>query len=147
MRGADNQLSRYGAIAQEYPMVTGKAFFLVSSTEAAYQFFANKYPADADGQARVYTSWAAVISAVQQYADNDVIIVSPLFTTAPSKAQQLQLDAAGCLVIQAGQVLPDGSYIAATQTALSLASSTTNSLFQVNGRVRVISVLGEVVTT
>ena len=53
----------------------------------------------------------------------------------------------GCVVVQAGQNLPDGSYISATASALSLASTTTNNLFQVNGRVLITDILGEVVTT
>jgi len=143
----ENQNSRYGAISKSYPMVTGKAFFLVNASEFAAAEYIKKYPVDSDGVVRVYTTWAAVISAIQANTDYDVVIVSPLFTTAPTKAQQLQLDAAGCVVWQAGQLLPDGSYLAATATALSLATATTNGIFAVTGRVELIHALGEVTTT
>lgn len=143
----ENQMTRYGAIAKYHPLTTGKTFFLMSSTEAALPTFLSAYPVDGSGQVRVYTTWASVIAACQAVADADVIIVSPLFTTPPTKAQQLQLDACGVVTLQAGTNLPDGSYIAATQTALSLAATTTNTVFGVNGRVLIDTIIGEVVTT
>jgi hypothetical protein len=142
----ENQLSRYGGIAKKYPLTTGKLFFLVNSSEFAAAELSNKYPADQDGVPRVYTSYAAVISAIQVDTAADVIMVSPLFTTAPTKAQQLQLDAAGVTVVQAGSCLPDGSYLAAS-SAVSLAATTTQALFAVTGRVEIFNLLGEIVTT
>jgi hypothetical protein len=142
-----NQLTRYGAIAKDIPFVTGKSFFLVNANEQAEADFQTRYPVDEDGYVRVYTSWASVIAAAQTFTDSDVIFVSPLFTTAPTKAQQLQLDAVQCVIIQAASLLPDGSYIAATLTAPSLATTTTEALFQINGRVELIDIMGEVVTT
>src|SRR5258705_13817894 len=104
-----NQLSRYGAIAKYLPFTSGKAFFLVSSSEYAASTFLQAYPPDFEGAVRVFTDWASVITAVQATADNAVIVVSPLFTTAPTLAQIDSLNAAGVTTIQAGQNLPDGS--------------------------------------
>lgn len=143
----ESQLTRYGAIAKHYPLVTGKVFFLMSATEAALPGFLSSYPNDGQGVPRIYTTWASVIAACQATVDSDVVIVSPLFTTAPTTAQQLQLDACGVVTLQAGANLPDGSYLAATATAVSLAQSTTNALFQVNGRIELIDIIGEVQTT
>jgi hypothetical protein len=133
-------------MAKTLPFTTGKVFFLVNASEFAAAEFLNRYTNDTDGVARVYTTWASVISAVQANTDYDAVIVSPLFTTPPTKAQQLQLDAAGCVTLQAGQNLPDGSYIAATATAFSLASQTTTGMFAITGRVEVFNLLGEVAT-
>jgi hypothetical protein len=143
----ENQLSRYGAVSKSVPLTTGKMFFLVSPTEYALPGLQSSFPNDGSGVPRVYTTWASVISACQAYTDADVVIVSPLFTTAPTKAQQLQLDACEVVVWQAGENLPDGSYIAATMSAPSLATTTTEQLFQVNGRIELIDILGEVQTT
>lgn len=149
MAGKYNQLTRYGAVAQEYPLTTGKVFFLVNATEFALNEFNQRFPADQDGVPRVYTTWAAVISAIQANTDADIIIVSPLFTTAPTKTQQIQLDAAGVTVMQAGSILPDGSYLAATAAAsgFSVASATTINLFAVAGRVLIQNIIGEITTT
>ncbi len=141
-----NQLSRYGAIAKMMPFMTGKAFFLVNSSETAAAEFLNKYGVDLDGVTRVYTTWASVIAAVQLSTDADVIFVSPLFTTAPTLAQIASLDAAGVTVIQAGSLLPDGSYLA-TKAAAALPQTTTTGIFAVNGKVRLLDIIGEVVTT
>ena len=143
----ENQLSRYGAISKVYPFTTGKAFFLVNATEQAQPLFGLQFPNDKDGVPRVYTTWAAVITACQANTDADVVIVSPLFTVAPTKSQQQALDAVGVVTIQAGSNLPDGSYIAATLTAPTLASTTTNSWFSITGRVELIDIEGEVTTT
>jgi hypothetical protein len=150
MPGQQNQLSRYGAISRPYPMTTGFVFFLVSATEAAFNSLQKIYPADSDGNTRVFTTWAAVISQMQNTTSTPgahVVVVSPLFTTAPTKAQQLQLDNLGVVTTQAGANLPDGSYIAATATAFSLATNSTTALFQVNGRVEITTILLEVMTT
>lgn len=140
-----NQLSRYGAIAKFLPFVSGKTFFLVSATETALGEFLEKYAPDGAGTIRVYTTWASVITACQASTDADVIVVSPLFTTAPTLAQSLLLDAAGVVTIQAGSNLPDGSYVAATAVK-TLPASTTQNLFQVNGRIELLNILGEVTT-
>jgi hypothetical protein len=141
-----NQLNRYGAIAKAYPFTTGKAFFLVTSSEAAYNNFQENYPVDADGVVRVCTSWADIITQVQLVTDSSTVIVSPLFTTAPTLAQVAALDAAKVVTIQAGQNLPDGSYIA-TKAAAALPQTTTTALFKVNGRIQILGLYGEVVTT
>lgn len=142
----ENQLSRYGAISKSYPMTTGKAFFLVSSTETSAAALLERYAPDGDGLTRVYTDWASVITACQVDTGADVIIVSPLFTTAPTIAQIDALNAAGVVTIQAGSNLPDGSYLA-TKAAAALDTATTVDLFQVNGRIKLLDIIGEVATT
>lgn len=142
----NNQLSRYGAISKMLPFGTGKAFFLVSSSEAAYNNFQENYPVDADGVVRVCTSWADIITQAQLVTDSSVVIVSPLFTTAPTLTQVASLDAAKVVTIQAGQNLPDGSYLAA-KAAVALPASSTTYLFQVNGRIELLDLLGEVTST
>lgn len=141
------QLSRYGAIASDVPMVTGKAYFLVNSSEVAASEWLNRFTPDGDGAARVFTTWAAVISALQTSADADVVFVSPLFVTPPTKAQQLLLNAAYVAVIQAAQCLPDGSYLSTSLTASSLAVTTAQALFAATGRIAIVDIIGEVVTT
>lgn len=140
------QMSRYGAIAQALPPVTGKTFFLVNASEAAFNALSQKFRNDDDGVVRVYTTWAAVISAVEADSAADLIVVSPQFTTAPTLAQIDSLNNASVTVVQAGQNLPDGSYLA-TKSTFSLATLTTITLFKVNGRIDLLDVLGEVVTT
>lgn len=141
-----NQLSRYGGISKDYPFTSGKVFFLVSSSEAAYNNFQEAYPVDGDGVVRVYTSWADVITAVERVTDSSTVIVSPLFTTAPTLAQIDSLNAAKVVVTQAGQNLPDGSYLA-SKAPFALNAATTITLFQVNGRIKLEDIVGEVVTS
>lgn len=141
-----NQLSRYGAMSKGLPFTTGKTFFLVSSSEYANNNFLEAFPVDGDGINRVYSSWADVITAIQRTADASCVVVSPLFTTAPTLAQIDALNAAGVVTIQAGQNLPDGSYIA-TKAAFALATATTIDLFQSNGRIQLEELIAEVVTT
>jgi len=142
----NHQLSRYGAISKSHPFATGKTFFLVNSTEFALQEFQNRYPVDSDGVTRVYTTWAAVITSLQANTDADVVMVSPLFTTAPTAAQLAQLDAAGVVVYQMGSALLDGTYMA-VKTASAIATTTNYNLFQVNGRIELLDIIGEVVTS
>lgn len=142
----ENQHTRYGAIAKAYPFTTGKALFLISSTEAAAGDFTNTFPSDLDGQSRVFTTWAAVITALELSTDADCVVVSPLFTTAPTLAQIASLNAAGVVTVQAGKNLPDGSYLA-TKAATAMLTTTTIDLFQVNGRIELLQILGEVVTS
>lgn len=142
----ENQLSRYGAMSKGVPMTTGKTYFLISSTEYAQSVLQSLYPVDADGIVRVYTSWAAVISAIQLTTDNACIVVSPLFTTAPTLTQIDSLNAAGVVTIQAGQNLPDGSYLA-TKATFALNTLSTQNLFQINGRIELQELIAEVVST
>lgn len=147
-RATENQLSRYGGMSKDLPFTTGKTFFLVNANEFALQEFQNKYPVDSDGTVRVFTTWATVITAIQGNTDYDAVIVSPLFTTAPTVAQVAALDAAGAVVWQAGQLLPDGSYISAKiGTSIGLQAATSLNIFQVNGRVKILQILGQVETT
>lgn len=146
MEGQQSQLSRYGAIAKHYPLTTGAIFFLVNPNETAAANFLKDYPVGPGGTVHVYTTWAAVIAATQSSTDADVIVVSPLFITPPTQAQIAQLDAAQVVTLQAGQNLPDGSYIA-SKVAAALPQTTTLNLFQVNGRIRVLDIIGEVTTT
>ena len=142
----ENQLSRYGAIAKYNPLLTGKTFFLVSPTETAASEILNKYPTDEGGVIRTYTTWAAVITAVQASTDADAIFVSPLFTTAPTTAQMLALEAAGVVTYQMGNALLDGTYFA-NKAPLDMSATTTNNLFQVNGRIELLDIIGQVATT
>lgn len=142
----NNQLSRYGAIAKAAPFTTGKTFFLVSSSEYAVSPFLDQYPPDGDGVSRVYTTWASVISAAQSTVDSATVIVSPLFTTAPTLAQIQALKAAKTQTIQAGNSLPDGSYLA-TKANVSIASASNQDVFTVTGKVNISELFGEVETT
>lgn len=144
MRG--NQLSRYGALSAMLPFVTGKVFFLISASEEGAQDFVNDFPPDDDGRVRVFTTWADVIVEAQTKTAPDCVVVSPLFTTAPTLAQIDALNAAKTVVIQGGNNLPDGSYLA-TKGATSFATATTIDLFQVNGRIKLLDIIGEIVTT
>ncbi len=142
----ESQLSRYGAIAKSLPFITGKTYFLVSSTEYAASTFTLRYPNDEDGVVRVYTTWASLITQIQANNESALIIISPLFTTVPTDAQKEVLNSYKCTVIQAGQNLPDGSYLA-TRAVSALPQTTNTNIFQVNGRVELIDLLGEIVTT
>jgi hypothetical protein len=142
----NNQLSRYGAIAKFQPLLTGKSFFLISSTETAAGEFLDKFPPDGSGATRVFTTWAAVITATQASTDADAVFVSPLFTTAPTAAQRILLEAAGVVTYQMGNALLDGTYFA-NKAPLDMSATTTNNLFQVNGRIELLDIIGQVATT
>ena len=142
----NNQLSRYGAIAKSQPLTTGKSFFLINASEYALAEFQEKYPPDGAGVVRVYTTWASVITALQANTDADVLFISPLFTTAPTAAQRISLEATGVITYQMGSALIDGTYLA-NKAPLDMSVTTTNNLFQVNGRIELIDIIGQVATT
>lgn len=145
----ENQLARYGAIAKAIPFSAGKTFFLLTTTEAMMARFLELYPNDADGVPRIYSDYASAITAIQGEADSGVgcaLYVSVNFTTAPTAAQLTSLNAAKVSVFQMGVKNEDGTYFS-TKAAYSLATATTTSLFQVNGKIEVIEIVSEVVTT
>ena len=142
--GKYNQLSRYGAIAKAYPLTTGKIFFLLSSSEAQFADFNNRFPVDEDGVVRVYTSWASALAACTA-GQGDIIEVSPGFTTALSAAELLSAETKGVTIYQAGKQLLDGSYFENRATA-ALPASTQIALFTVTGRIKLVSIIGEVTT-
>ncbi len=70
----ENQLSRYGAIAQAMPFTPGKIFFVVESADSWAADFINQYPVDKDGVVRVYTDIQSAYNATVD-GRNDVIVL------------------------------------------------------------------------
>jgi hypothetical protein len=107
------------------------------------------FPVDPDGVARVYTTYASVISAIQNEADSGVgctLYVSANFTTAPTAAERVSIDTAKVSVYQMGVKAEDGTYYSVRGVA-ALPQTTTTNIFQVNGKVEIIDIAAEVITS
>lgn len=142
----DTQNTSYGiGKLAAVPFTTGKTFLLVGSASANKPLIESLFIADKEGVARVYTSYA-LVNAQTVAGRGDTIILAPDFTTTPSAAELLSLETKGVSVIPAGlsQVQP-GVFRAYRATA-ALPQTAAAALFNVTGRIKVLSIIGEVTT-
>lgn len=98
----ENQLSRYGAVtrALEHLGPQGKVFFVASSTATWLGDFLNRFPNDADGEPRVFTTIASALST-SVASRGDVILVLPAYTETITSP--ITLSKAGVSVVGIGQ--------------------------------------------
>lgn len=140
-----NPTSLYGRLA--FPLQgrgIARTFFLVSSSSALYPSLQSLYPVGSeDGVARIYTSWTAVLAACTA-GRADTIVVCGGFSTAQTAAELLSAETKGVRVINDSTDI-DGSTTVYRATA-ALPQSTAAALFTVTGRIKLLSIIGEVTT-
>lgn len=139
-----NLNSGYGrAQASGIPFTTGKVFFVAGATDAGIALINQTYVSDVEGILRVY---ATVTSALAQCTTGrgDVIVLGPSFVTALTAAELLSAETKGVTFFNAGQA-QDGSYTV-HRAAATLPATTQTPYFTVTGRVKILSIIGQVTT-
>lgn len=138
-----SQQSRYGAIARTFPFTTGKTFFLVGSSDTILGNFLGEFPADKDGVVRTYTTATAALAACVA-GRGDYIYTAPSFSTALTATELLAAETKGVTILPTG-LNQNGAYYAHRATA-ALPATTQSALFTVTGRIKLLSIIGEVTT-
>lgn len=139
-----NKNSGYGlAQVASVPLTTGKFFVVTGTSGAAYQDILSLYTPDSDGVSRNFTSVTDALAACVS-GRGDVVVLAPDFTTAFTAAELLAAETKGVTVIVAGAGA-DGVYTAYRATA-TLPATTATPYFTVTGRIKLLSIIGEVTT-
>lgn len=136
----DAQLSRYGVLASQVPVVNpaAKIHFVGPTAAAWYGDFLATYGPDADGGSRVFASIALAVANANVVASRgDVILVLPGHTETVSAAGGIALSKAGLTIIGlgGGTLKPTITYdTAATATTTVSAADVTieNIVFTAN---------------
>jgi hypothetical protein len=129
--------SKFGAVE------TGKIFFVMASTDPNYSSLSSTFTPDPDGTIRVHTTWASAI-ALTVAGRGDKILVSRNFTTAPTLAQLATMNTNGVVAEQMGG--KEGQNYVTHRASATLPATTATPYFTVTGKVRIISIIGEVTT-
>lgn len=139
-----NLSSGYGlAQASNAPFTTGKIFAVADSTDTNFNNIDQLYRVDPTGLARRYSTITNALAACTT-GNGDTIILSPLFTTALTAAELLSAETKGVAIVQAGKNV-NGVYFEHRALA-TLPATAATPYFTVTGRVKLISIIGEVTT-
>lgn len=122
---------------------TGKVFVLAATTDKNIQRLQELFGYDADGVARLYSTWATAIAATVA-GRGDKILVSSNFTTAPTLAELATMNTNGVLAEPLGG--KQGNAYVATRAAATLPATAATPYFTVTGKVRILDIIGEVTT-
>jgi hypothetical protein len=142
----ENSESGYGKThLNTLPFTTGKTFVLVGSSSANKNLIDAVFGNDPEGVRRVYTSYA-LVNAQTVAGRGDTIILAPDFTTAPSATELLSLETKGVAVIPAGKTQVSPGVFRAYRATAALPASTSSAIFTATGRVKIISIVGQVTT-
>lgn len=134
----------YGlAQASNAPFTTGKIFVVVGSSDSNYSDIGLLYRPDTDGNARTFANITNALAACVA-GRGDVVILAPGFTTALTAAELLAAETKGVAMVQAGKNV-NGIYFEHRATA-ALPATTASPIFTVTGRIKLISIIGEVTT-
>lgn len=125
------------------PFTTGKIFVVSASGDTNFNNIDELYGFDNEGVARRYSTITAALAACVS-GRGDTIVLSPSFTTALTAAELLSAETKGVAIIQAGKNV-NGIYFEHRATA-ALPATTQSALFTVTGRIKLISIIGEVTT-
>jgi len=139
-----NLNSGYGqAQVSNAPFTTGRIFVVAASTDANFNDIDRLYQNQYDGKV---TRHSTITAALAQCVAGrwDVVILSPNFTTAATAAELLSAETKWVTMTQAGKNV-NGTYFETRATG-ALAQTGDLSLFTVTGRVKLISIIGEVTT-
>ena len=120
---------------------TGKVFVLAATTDANIQTLQELFGYDADGVARLYSTWATAIAACVA-ARGDKILVSRSFTTAPTLAQLATINTNAILAEQFGGRV--GEHYTTNRAAATLPQGAAVVYFTVTGKVKIYNIIGEV---
>lgn len=123
----------------------GRFFFVTGATGTAnINDLSDLFPADGDGTARIYANYTDALAACAT-GRGDVILVDPLYTTAPTLAELATANTKGVLVRVVGNT--DASGTATTlRASATLPATTSTAYFTVTGKIRLVDIIGEVTT-
>lgn len=134
----------FGTINKGLPVKTaGKTFFVSDTTGALWNELNLRYPPDADGVTRVYSSVTSALASCTS-GQGDVIGLASDFTTALTAAEILSAETKGVTVIPLGKNFVDIWF--AERATASLPQSANSALFTVTGKVKLLSIQGVVTT-
>jgi len=142
--GRINQNSGYGqGQIGAMPYTTGKIFLVVPTTASNYNDIQQLYGYYPGGKAALYTT--PTLALAQCVAgQNDVILLHSAYTTALTATELLNAETKGVSIIPISKS-QNGIYSVNKATA-TLPESTQGALFTVTGRIKLISIIGEVTT-
>lgn len=123
---------------------TGKVFMVAGSTDPNYNAIQEIWTTDPDGVTRLYSTLTLALAACTA-GRGDKILVSPNYTTAPTLANLATAATKGVVIEQAGKYNPDGSFVV-QESVQSLPATTSSSIFTVTAPIRILDLVGEVVT-
>jgi hypothetical protein len=148
-----NPYSLYGKFAnvlKPTPGSIGRVFIMCASDSALIKQYQTQFPSNRDGgygvsaSPSIHSTWASVIT---QLGTNrgDVICIDPSFATAPTVAERASLESAGVVTYVAGQTRLDG-VIHVYRATDTLPQTTTEDIFTVHGRIKLLNIIGTVTT-
>ena len=140
-----NQNASYGAAALSglSAATTGKTFILCAASFTGRDILDDLFTPDTDGQTRLFSNQTDAANATVA-GRGDVLYIHPSWTTAISAANTLTLETNNVQVLNMAAGL-DG-VMAANRATAALPATTTAAIFNVNGRVKILSIVGEVTT-
>lgn len=142
----ENMETMYGkSHINALPFTTGKTFVVVGSASANKSLISAVFQNDNAGIQRVHTSFTLALAQCVA-GRGDAIILAPDFVTLPTAAELLSAETKGVSIIPAGvsQIAP-GVFRTYRATA-ALPQSTSSAIFTVTGRIKLISIVGQVTT-
>jgi len=125
------------------PFTTGKVFVIADSSDTNFNNIDELFTPDGEGVQRRHSSYTAALAQCTT-GHGDIIVVSPLFTTAPTAAELLAAETKGVRIVNAAEA-GNGQSQEFRATA-ALPQTTAEALFTVTGRVKLIGILGTVTT-
>ena len=133
MAGIENQLTRYGAIAKQIPLMApnAKFFFVGASSLPNFNDFSAAFPVDKDAGNRIFTTLAAAVADANVVAARgDVILVLPGHTETIVGAAGVALSKSGLQVIGLGVGAARPTFTFTTAVAASFDVTGANVLVQ-----------------
>lgn len=121
----------------------GKTFVVYNSTGAAAQIIGELFAPDSDGVSRSFSNFADALAQCVA-GRGDYIYVDPSFVTLLSAAELLSAETKSVTILPLGKY-DEQSFFENRATA-TLPQTATGGLFTVTGRVRLLSIIGEVTT-
>jgi hypothetical protein len=117
---------------------TGKVMVVCSSTGDNYDKLTRQIGYDRGGQIRLFTTPALALAACVA-GRGDVVVVDQSYTTAFTAAEVLAAETKGVAVVNT-----DGGLV--HRAAAALPQTAEEAIFTVTGKVKLISIIGEVTT-
>jgi hypothetical protein len=140
-----NQNASYGSamLSGLSAATTGKTFILCATTFTGRDIVDDLFTPDTDGQTRVFSNQTDAAAATVA-GRGDVLYIHPSWTTAITAANTLVLETNN---VQVRNLAGDAAgTLAVSRATAVLPATTTGAVFNVNGRVKILSIVGEVTT-
>ena len=140
-----NQNASYGqaVLGSLCPATTGKTFVLAAATFTGRDILDDLLTPDTDGQTRLFSNQTDAANATVA-GRGDVLYIHPSWTTAISAANTLTLETNNVQVLN--MAAGAAGVLAVNRATAALPATTTSAAFTVNGRVKILSIVGEVTT-